>query len=57
MASEAQKRANAKYRREKIKQLSVQFYPDNYELYDFAKTHGNVSEYIRQLIRQDMERS
>ncbi len=54
--SDAQKRAADKYRRENVKQISVRFYPDTMEEYEYARAQGNAQAYIRALIRADMER-
>lgn len=53
--SEAMRRAQAEYRRKNVKQISVRFYPDTAELYEWAKAQGNAQAYIRDLIRADME--
>ena len=55
--SEAQKRANEKYRKENVRQVAVRFYPPDHDLYDFVKTKSSMGEYIKALIRADMERS
>lgn len=54
MESPSQKRATAKYRAEKVKQLNVKFFPKDAPLYEHAKKQPNVGEYIRGLIRRDM---
>lgn len=54
--SEAQKRANAKYQKNNVKQIAVSFYPDDMELFAWAKSQPRISDYIRNLIREDMER-
>lgn len=54
--SESQKKANEKYRKEKVKQVAVRFYPGDQELYEFLKAKDNVAGYIKDLIRADMER-
>ena len=53
--SEAMRRAQAEYRRKSVKQISVRFYPDTADLYEWAKAQGNAQAYIRDLIRADME--
>lgn len=55
METAAQKRATAKYRAEKVKQLNIKFFPKDADLYEHAKSHTNVGEYIRSLIRRDLE--
>ena len=42
MAREAQNRATNKYRREKVKQIILRFYPKDEELYEKAKRLGSV---------------
>lgn len=53
--SDAQKRANNKYRREKVKQVGISFFPTEAELYDHLKAQPNMSGYVKGLIRADME--
>lgn len=55
-ASEAQKRANAKYRKNNVKQVITRFYPADADLYAFVKSKDDMSGYIKSLIRADMER-
>lgn len=60
MVSEAQKRANEKYRRKNVKAISVRFYPADHGLYEYAqrqKEGEGVNAYIKRLIREDMERN
>lgn len=52
--SEAQKRANGKYRKEKVKQVVVRFYPSDADAYAWLKSKENVSGYLKELIRRDM---
>lgn len=54
--SDAQRRANAKYRREKTKQVVTTFYPADGDIYDYLCKQPNKSGYIKQLIRRDMNR-
>lgn len=54
--SEAQKRATAKYRKENVKQVVTRFYPGDEELYAYVKSKEGMGEYIKSLIRADMER-
>ncbi|MBO7701408.1 MAG: hypothetical protein J6S36_00685 [Eggerthellaceae bacterium] len=56
MPSEAQKRATAKYQKEKMKQLSIRFSPNEMDLFDHIKSQPNVAGYIKRLVREDMER-
>lgn len=54
-ASEAQKRANARYRKKSVKHMSVSFYPKEIELYEHVQTKNNKMGYIKELIRRDLE--
>ncbi len=56
-ATEAQKRARAKYKREKVTQKAVAFYPAEADLLAFAERQGAFATYVKRLIREDMERS
>lgn len=54
--SEAQKRASAKYQREKTKQVNVKFMPNDMELYEWLMSQeGTASGTIKTLIRKAME--
>lgn len=53
--SDAQKRALAKYRAEKVKQVGVPFYPNDMDLYEFLAKQPNKAGYIKGLIRADMD--
>lgn len=55
-ASEAQRRANAKYVREKVRSLNVRFYPADADLWEHLSAQPNKQGYVRDLIRADMER-
>ena len=52
--TEAQKRANARYRKHAVKNMQVCFYPKESELYKFLESKDNKSGYVKQLIRQAM---
>ena len=54
--TDAQKRASAKYRREKMKQIVISFSPNEMDVYDFLKQQPNMSGFIKQLAREAMER-
>ena len=56
-ASEAQKRANAKYRRKHVKQVVVSFYPKETDVFKYLQTKGNKSGYIKDLIAKDMQQN
>lgn len=54
MASEAQKRANAKYAKEKCKTVCLRFFPADMELYEHLQRQENKNGYIKELIKRDM---
>lgn len=56
-ATEAQKKASAKYQKEKVSKMLLCFYPAESELYEWVKSQGNASGYIKRLVREDMERN
>lgn len=53
--SEAQRRAKAKYQKEKVRQVVVRFYPSDQEILDYLEQQGNMGGYIKELIKRDME--
>lgn len=54
--SEAQKRANLKYQKEKTKQIAIRFSPQEMDVYDFIRSQPNIAGYIKGLVREDMGR-
>lgn len=55
VTTEAQKRASAKYQREKTRQVNLKFSQRETELYDWlAAQDGSMSGAIKRLIRQAM---
>lgn len=56
MTSEAQKRASAKYEANSVKRIVFKMYPADEDIYKFLKSKQNTNDYLRQLIRRDMER-
>lgn len=54
--TDAQKRATAKYRKSKMKSVTVAFGPSERNLLDHLDTVPNKAGYIKDLIRADMER-
>ena len=57
MASEAQKRAQAKYQREKLRQYVVKFSRVDQDIIDKLEATENKTDYIRQLIKKDLKNS
>ena len=53
--TEAQYRASQKYKKEKIKRITVDFSPKEAELWDHIQQQPNKQGYIKGLIRADME--
>lgn len=54
MPSEAQRKATKKYR-EKIKRITVDFYPTELDLWEHIQAQDKKQTYIKDLIRADME--
>lgn len=57
MVSDAQKRANERYRKESVKQFAVRFYPADSDAWEHLQKQPNKAGYIKALIRADMERN
>lgn len=57
MATEAQKRATAKYVKANVKQVAVKFAPPDYDLLEWLEKQPTKAGYIKRLIREDMEQS
>lgn len=56
-ATEAQKRASAKYQREKTKQVNIKFSPNEMELYRWLGAQdGTMSGTIKALVRAEMSK-
>lgn len=56
MTSEAQKKALDKYKA-KVKRLTVDFPPSDYELWEHIQNQPKKQTYIKALIRADMEKN
>ena len=54
MTSEAQKRASARYESSNVKRIVFKMYPADADIYEHLKKQPNTNDYIRQLIRKDM---
>lgn len=54
--SDAQKRATAKYVKERTHQFLVRFFPADEELWAHLQRQPRKAEYIKKLIREDMGR-
>lgn len=55
--TDAQYRASQKYKKEKIKRITVDFSPKEADLWEHIQKQPNKQGYIKALIRADMERS
>lgn len=52
--TEAQKRADAKYKREKTQQFSLRFFPADADIWEHLQKQENKAQYLRDLIRKDI---
>lgn len=55
METEAQRKANAKYRRENTKVVAVRFYPSEMDVFKFLDQQGGRASYIKAVLREKME--
>lgn len=55
MATEAQKRATDAYRKRNVKTFNVKFFPTDTELYEWLQGQECKNQYVKDLIRKDME--
>lgn len=56
-ATDAQRRAQAAYRKKSVRQISIRFYPADADVWDWLQSRENRQGYVRDLIRADMERA
>jgi hypothetical protein len=57
-ATEAQKRASAKYQREKTKQVNLKFSPNEMDMYNWLQQQdAPLSGTLKRLIRQEMQKN
>ena len=52
MASQAQNKATANYRKRSVRQIVVRFYPKDAELYDFIRERGG-STYLKGIANRE----
>lgn len=57
MPSDAQKRADRKYKREKTQQFCLRFYPDDQDVWSYLSEQGNRQGFVKSLIRREMVNS
>lgn len=55
MPSDAQKRADRKYKREKTNQVCLRFYPADSEIWAYLRTQDNRQGFIKGLIHREMK--
>ena len=51
----AQRTAALKYRKASTKTFLLTFYPKDMDIYEHLQSQPNKAEYLRELIRKDME--
>lgn len=56
MATEAQKRARAKYVKNNVRAFNLRFYPADAEILAHFEKQEKKAAYLKRLIREDMER-
>lgn len=56
MQSESQKKATERYQKKSRKQITLAFYPPDYDVYEFLKEKENSSGFIKDLVREEMKR-
>lgn len=54
--TDAQKRAQAKYKKNKVKQISLCFYPAEKDLYEYVNTKSNKAGFIKSLIAEALKK-
>ena len=55
--SDAQKRAVQKYNKEKTHSFTMRFFPKDEELWDHLQKQPRKAEYVKGLIREDMDKA
>lgn len=55
MATEAMKKAKAKYNREKVTKVTIEFYPHESDLLQKVNEQYSKQGYIKSLIRKDLQ--
>lgn len=56
MKTEALKKAQEKYRKEKVMRTQLDLYPTDQDIIDHLQTVGNKQGYIKGLIREDIKK-
>ena len=53
---DSQRKAEAKYKKDKVKKVTLQFCPTEYDLYEHLNNQSPKATYIKDLIRADMNK-
>ncbi|WP_156908412.1 hypothetical protein [Atopobium fossor] len=56
MATQAQLKATEAYRKKSVKTFSLKFFPADHDLYEHLQNQPKKAEYLRELIRKDMDK-
>lgn len=54
--TDAQRRANLKYKKDKMKFLNLSFSPNDSDLWEYLETKSNKAGFVKNLIREAMEK-
>lgn len=57
MRTEAQRAAEARYKRKSVRQFNVPLFPGDKDIAEWLDAQPRKAEYIRKLIREDMRRA
>ena len=52
---ESPKRADNEYRKRNVRSFNLKFYPDDADLLEWFEEQPNKAQYLKELIRRDME--
>ena len=56
--TDAQRAAESRYKKAKQKKIQCNFFPPDYDLYEFARSREeSMSSYLKRLIREDRDRN
>lgn len=56
--TDAQRAAESRYKKAKQKKIQCNFFPPDYDLYEFARSREeSMSAYLKRLIREDRDRN
>lgn len=55
MATDAQKKATARYVAQNVKKMNIGFFPKDRDVYDWLSTKESRPAYVREVLREKME--